>query len=162
MILTTTLLVTLASSPMGFVGDFEFVGGEKEQSEITKQIEVAAKEVPSLFRSRARSKMEEFTKPPAKLTFAKKGDELTITTTHGAITAKTDGTPAPLANLKEHTVTLTLKGNVLTQMTKHPKGHRSYVYTLTADGKKLSVDVEMYSKKLKKTTFKYKLSYKRK
>ena len=160
MILTTSLLLMFATSPAGFEGSFTYVGDKNEQAEIVRQVEAAAQDVPILFRSTALAKMMEYTKPPQTLTFTKSGDKLTLTVTHGSITAKTDGTESPVPGTK-NTVKLLLKGNTLTQVTKAEKGTRTYVYTLSADGKTMSVDADIYFSKRQKTALKYKLSYRR-
>lgn len=153
-----------AASPRErFAGTYSYVGGDKQKAAIEAAIEKAIDGMFFATKPIARSRLKDKTQIRNPVGFAFGGGNITIKMGGVAdATSKDDGSPAQYKSGSD-TVKLTQKfagDNQIVQVFAADDGTRTNVYTLSADGKTLTVSITLTSSKLS-APVKYALTYRK-
>jgi hypothetical protein len=146
-----------------FVGEFRFVGGQKERDGIDAAIELSLDSVNPVVRGLGRSRLQESNEVPDAIEIELDGEVLTIHQAGEAHAVRVDGSKAKTKSKhgdKIH-VSHSISGGKLTQRIVGDGGERSNRYKLSGDGKRLTLSVEITSGHLP-VPVSYSLSYERK
>jgi hypothetical protein len=145
-----------------FVGEYKFVGGQKERDGVTAAIELSLDAVNAVVRNLGRSRLQESNEVPASIEITLDGEVLAIEQAGESYSARLDGVKVKTKNKQGDKVRVlhTLSGDKLTQRIIGDGGERSNRYKLSSDGKRLTLAVEITSDQLP-VPVSYSLSYER-
>lgn len=145
-----------------FVGEYRFVGGQKERDGIDAAIERAVAEVNPVVRGLGRSRLQESNEVPASIEITLDGEVLTIHQAGEAHAAPVDGKKVKTKSKHGDKVHIIHKlgGSKLSQQIIGDGGERTNRYKLSSDGKRLSLSVEITSGHLP-VPVEYSLSFER-
>ena len=147
-----------------FAGSYAFVGGQKQKDALEAAIDKATDDMSFITRPIARSRLRDKTQIRATMGFAFAGGNITWTASDvGPATSPEDGS---FGSYKSGSDTLKLSqkvnaGGQLIQSFVAEDGSRKNTYTLSPDGKTLTVNVIMTSTKLPAPVV-YALTYQKK
>lgn len=145
-----------------FVGEYQFVGGQKERDGIDAAIEVSVAEVNPVVRNLGRSRLKESNEVPASIEIELEGEVVTIRQAGEAHAVRVDGAKIKLKSKLGDKVRVghSLAGGKLIQKIVGDGGERTNRYKLSSDGKRLTLGVEITSDHLP-VPVEYSLTYER-
>jgi hypothetical protein len=145
-----------------FVGEYRFVGGQKERDGIEAAIELSVAELNPVVRGLGRSRLLDSNELPASIEIELDGELLTIHQAGEAHAATVDGAKVKTKSKDGDKIRVShkLASGKLTQRIVGDGGERSNGYKLSSDGKQLSLRVEITSSQLP-VPVAYTLSYER-
>lgn len=147
-----------------FAGNYTFVGGQKQKDALEAAIDKATDDMSFITRPIARSRLREKTKIRATMGFAFGGGNITWTASDvPAAVSPEDGSYGSYKSGSD-TLKLSQKINAAGQLLQSfvaEDGSRKNTYTLSADGKTLTVNIVLTSSKLP-APVSYALTYQKK
>lgn len=133
--------------------------------DVTKAIDAAVKPVPFYVRKQVKERLTKYNRPYQRVEIGSSGTEVSITTDQWAeIRTPSDGKPFAWTrptDAEKFSVSTVWECAKLKQTFTGKEGRRINTYNLEADGKTLTMQVEVTSTRLKKLLLKYQLVYKR-
>ncbi len=147
-----------------FAGTFTYAGGKKQIEKTEAEIERGLEEVNFVVRSVARGKLQDICKPHKKLNFKVQGKTLTTSSErHGPWSSPVDGSTFNGKNESGDPIKIQRKWrkNRIVETLRSERGVITRVFTLSKDGKSLTMSVSLKSSKFDET-IKYAYSYRRK
>ena len=159
---TVSVDASLLSEAGAFVGEYRFVGGQKERDGIDAAIELSLDAVNPVVRKLGRERLRESNEVPASIELVLSGDVLTIHQAGEAHAASIDGTKVKTKSKHGDKIQVSHKfsGKKLVQRIIGDGGDRTNRYKLSSDGKRLILSVEITSSHLP-VPVEYSLSYER-
>lgn len=145
-----------------FVGEFRFVGGQKEREGIDAAIERSLDAVGPVMAKLGRPRLQETNEVPESIEFVLEGETLTIHQAGEAHAATIDGAKAKSKSKQGDKVKVShkLASSKLVQRIEGDGGERTNRYTLSNEGKRLTLKVEITSGHLP-VPVEYSLTYER-
>lgn len=151
-----------------FDGVYVFSGGDADREGVDEAIEVCAKEITFVFRGYARGQLKDACPVPEEIDFATEGDMVTIGGPDKVkSTGRYDGVEYEVTTLKgeEGHITRTVTaqedgGWQLVEASRVGASRRLHTFTLSADGKTLTMGVRLEADTMPKPVA-YSLSYTR-
>lgn len=146
----------------GFVGEYRFVGGQKERDGVNAAIERSLVALNGVMANLGRPRLQESNEVPDAIEIVLEGDTLTIHQAGEAHAATIDGTKTKTKSKKGDKVKVShkLSGSKLVQRIEGDGGERTNRYSLSSDGKRLTLHVEISSGHLP-VPVEYSLTYER-
>lgn len=146
----------------GFVGEYRFVGGQKERAGVDAAIERSLAELNAVMAGLGRPRLQESNEVPDAIEMVLEGDMLTIHQAGEAHASTIDGAKTKTKSKKGDKVKVShkLSGSKLVQRIEGDGGERVNRYTLSSDGKRLTLQVEISSGHLP-VPVEYSLTYER-
>lgn len=139
---------SLAEAPGG--GSFTFAGGDEERRQVAVAVERAIAEMSFLLRPFARSRLAAGNRVFERLSIRRDGADLVVDRDGSVVRSPADGSPAAWAapDGKEYVVRQALGPSGLTQHFTAEDGERLNTLTLSPDGLRLRLAVEVRSARL--------------
>jgi hypothetical protein len=146
-----------------FEGEYVFVGGQKERDGIDAAIEAAVEAVGPLVRNLGRTRLREANVVPQRLSIAVDDDRVQILFDGSGHEASLDGTAIKTESAQGDKVKVShrMRGAQLIEFIDGVGGDRNNELKLSADGTRLTMDVEISSGQLP-VPVEYRLTFKRK
>ncbi|MFV8755424.1 hypothetical protein ACNOYE_33145 [Nannocystaceae bacterium ST9] len=145
-----------------FVGEYRFVGGQKERDGIDAAIETSLDAVNPVVRAMGRSRLQESNEVPATIEITLQDDTLAIHQAGEAHAARIDGSKLKTKSKQGDKINVShrISSGKLTQKIVGDGGDRTNRYKLSNEGKRLTLSVEITSGHLP-VPVSYSLTYER-
>ena len=132
-----------------FSGVWTYAGKPDEGKRRRAAIEAATKDLSFFIRGTARGRLEERTAPPDRLTIAIEGDRLAISNGRDELSLRFDAEPVTREkNGRKGKLSARCEGGRIVVVTEGKKGRREATYTLSPDGRQLTLSARMAGERL--------------
>lgn len=145
-----------------FVGDYSFIGGQKERDKLNAAIETSMDALSPFVRGIGRRRLQESNKIPKRISIQIKGDNVEILFDGRGHGTPLDGTPVRSESARGDKIKIShrMRGNRLNEFIDGGKGARTNNFKLNRDRSRLTVDVTISSGHLP-VPVDYRLTFKR-